>query len=454
MEAVLQHNYARLILVVLIGLLISLSWLVFPYLLQGKNLLRVVGDNSRSIQGSNVSQYYTRTLANNYRLQLTATFASAEFFQFVDNVIMVGNLRPDKNYIFFVSENIHEGLLATELPEATLIVGQQRYVAQSASGPQYADHHRVTVFSFPKRDKEGEVIDLEATSNFQLEVAGAYFGSREKTRFIGMWLAPYSLPEELKSGANVNLIGVVALGAGLLSSVLTPCLLQLLVMFGTVMAGYSTVPTTGGARVSDMTPIIRHKIMQVAVAFVISFVLLYMLAGALIGAIGHQAQLVFAEFSRPIAIISGIIVILLGMWLGLRATRPFACKVHNAKALHALSIRDTVATVVTSVGYALGCTACFGGAIVATLIIYVGTIGSAAVGAGIMLIFSVGVAIPFLLAALYFSKIDCVLIFLVEKSRAISLVGMVLVIALGLILVTDNFHVVSDMIYPHLALNG
>jgi hypothetical protein len=100
--------------------------------------------------------------------------------------------------------------------------------------------------------------------------------------------------------------------------------------------------------------------------------------------------------------------------------------------------RDVFSAMLVSMGYALGCTACFGGAIVATLIIYVGAIGSAAIGAGIMVTFSIGVAIPFLLA---------------EKAQVISYVSMLLIITFGLILITDNFHTVSDAIYPYLGLH-
>jgi cytochrome c-type biogenesis protein len=104
-------------------------------------------------------------------------------------------------------------------------------------------------------------------------------------------------------------------------------------------------------------------------------------------------------------------------------------------------------------GYALGCTACFGGAIVATLVVYVGAIGSASIGAGIMLIFAIGVAIPFLLSAYYISRMDSILMLLARNSKPLSYASMTIVILFGLILITDNFHVVSDMIYPYLGLS-
>jgi cytochrome c-type biogenesis protein len=308
------------------------------------------------------------------------------------------------------------------------------------------------VYSFPKRDIEGNLIDIDGAGSMRLYVSNYYLGSEQKLTFVGAWDAPYSLPEELKSRADVTPVAVLALGAGLLSSVLTPCLLQLVVMFGGVIAGFSTLPGGSGPQ-AQMTPIIRRKILQIAVAFVLGFVVLYALAGALIGAIGHQAQLLFAEYSRLIAVISGLVVIALGIWVGLRGTRDLACKIPDPRAMQNLSFRDTAGTVVASMGYALGCTACFGGAIVATLIVYVGAIGSAAIGAGIMLTFAVGVAIPFLLSAYYISKVDSILVLLARHAKRLSYASMAVIITFGLILVTDNFHTVSDIIYPYLGLN-
>ena len=193
--------------------------------------------------------------------------------------------------------------------------------------------------------------------------------------------------------------------------------------------------------------------MQIALAFVAGFTLLYTLAGAVIGHVGHTAQLLFSEFSRPVAIVSGVIVILMGVWIGVRGSQNMACRIPDRRAMSVTNKRDVAGSLLVSMGYALGCTACFGGAIVATLIIYVGAIGSAAIGAGVMATFSIGVAIPFLLSAWYISLMDSVLVFLASKARAISLVSMVLIIIFGLILITDNFHVVSDAIYPFLGLN-
>jgi cytochrome c-type biogenesis protein len=334
-----------------------------------------------------------------------------------------------------------------------LHIGDEVFEPEHSIGPNVAEHHRITVYSIPKRTSNGDVIDLSLHDSIRLYVSNYYLDSEEKLTFIGRWNAPFDLPEELKSRSDITPVAVLALGAGLLSSVLTPCLLQLVVIFGSIISSFATVPGEAGGGVSQLTPHIRRKVMQIAVAFVIGFTLLYTMAGALIGYVGHTAQLLFAEHSRNVAVGSGIIVILMGIWIGVRGGRDLACRIPDRSAMRATNLRDAAGSLVVSMGYALGCTACFGGAIVATLIIYVGAIGSAAIGAGIMLTFSIGVAIPFLLAAFYMSRMDSVLVFFASKARTISLVSMVLIISFGLILITDNFHVVSDAIYPYLGLN-
>jgi cytochrome c-type biogenesis protein len=452
MTTVIRNNYARLSVVLLVSLLIASAWLVFPYLIQGKKLLSGVGDNARMTKAGHVSMYLTRYLVDHPKLELTATFATDEFFQYVDRVATIGNLRPDRNFIFFVNENIHEGKLAFDLPAVKLHIGDQVYEPDQSIGPNVAEHHRITVYSIPKRSADGRLIDLAEHDSIRLYVSNYYLDSEEKLTFIARWDAPLDLPEELKSRADITPIAMLALGAGLLSSVLTPCLLQLVVIFGSIISSFATVPGETGFSANQLTPHIRRKVMQIAVAFVAGFTLLYTLAGALIGHVGHTAQLLFAEHSRNVAVVSGVIVILMGIWIGIRGGQNIACRIPDQTAMRISNARDAAGSLLVSMGYALGCTACFGGAIVATLIIYVGAIGSAAIGAGIMLTFSVGVAIPFLFAAWYMSRMDSVLVFLASKARAISFVSMVLIIIFGLILITDNFHVVSDAIYPYLGL--
>ena len=112
-----------------------------------------------------------------------------------------------------------------------------------------------------------------------------------------------------------------------------------------------------------------------------------------------------------------------------------------------------VRSFLLSVGFSLGCMVCFSGAIVATLLVYVGMLGSATVGAAILFVFSLGVAIPFLAAAFFLSRTMSAMQWISRYTPQIGFVSMIVIVAFGLVLVTDNFHTVSDIIYPWLGLD-
>jgi len=138
MTVAARTNYTRVGVVLVISVLIASLWLVFPYFIQGKQLLRGASDGARLTKAGNVSIYLTRVLVSTRDLELTATFATDEFFQYIDRPTTIGNLRPDRNFIFFVGENIHEGTLDFDLPDVKLHVGDAVYDPDiSSERPQY-----------------------------------------------------------------------------------------------------------------------------------------------------------------------------------------------------------------------------------------------------------------------------------------------------------------------------
>ena len=164
MDIATRINPIKLSALLFLGFVIASSWLVFPYFVQGQQLLRGVGDESRMIKAGSVSRYLTRELIRTPDLEITATLATDEYFQYVDRAAIVGNLRPDRNLIFFVAETIHRGDLPDEVPIASLHGGENEYSPLISDGPSIAEHHRLSVYSFSKRDVEGNLIDIEAVS--------------------------------------------------------------------------------------------------------------------------------------------------------------------------------------------------------------------------------------------------------------------------------------------------
>ena len=111
-----------------------------------------------------------------------------------------------------------------------------------------------------------------------------------------------------------------------------------------------------------------------------------------------------------------------------------------------------VRAAATAVAFSIGCMTCFGGAIVGTLLLYVGSVGSATVGAAIMLTFSAGVAIPFLAAAFAVSRAVRPSHGLERLRPWLGLAASAVMAAFGIVLITDNFHTLSNFILPYLHL--
>jgi cytochrome c-type biogenesis protein len=97
--------------------------------------------------------------------------------------------------------------------------------------------------------------------------------------------------------------------------------------------------------------------------------------------------------------------------------------------------------------FAVGCSTCFGGALFISLMIYVGTVGSAWLGASALFLFSLGIAIPYFLSAFFLSRALPLLSSFRKASAAVGLVSSVVLIFFGVILITDNFHIPSNLLY-------
>jgi cytochrome c biogenesis protein CcdA len=79
--------------------------------------------------------------------------------------------------------------------------------------------------------------------------------------------------------------------------------------------------------------------------------------------------------------------------------------------------------------------------------IYVGTVGSASLGALALLLFSFGMAIPYLAAAFFLSRALPLLSSLRRVASGVGLACSVVLIFFGIILITDNFHIPSNLLY-------
>lgn len=446
-----SHQWLVATVSLVIATLVSSAWLVFPYLVQGKKLLFQVGSDVRQqqrVQAISIGQYLTRVAEGPGEAEVEVLHATPTYFEVTDRAGVVGKYQPNRYLVFVVTETTHTNRLPNTLPSATLRVDGAEYMPIRREGPSFAEHHRTTVYQFPLSNPQGRPLIAEESLTIDLRLRNRW--DKADTPRTASWQVPIQYPLELLSRKGFTPTMVLALAAGLLSAVLTPCLLQLIVVYLATLTGLSAEQL---ARPGAVPAVAARKMLYIALAFVGGFSALFTLAGAVIGYAGKEVQLFLAERSRDVSVGAGILMIALGLWMGVKTRVPLVCKLPFASAVSRLDRKSIVGTALMAAGFSLGCMTCFGGAIIATLLIYVGALGSASVGAAVLLMFSIGVAIPFLAAALYLSRVMPVLTYLARHAPVMGLASMVVIIAFGVVLITDNFHALSNAIYPYLGLS-
>lgn len=456
MDAARRVNRSQPLLVlaaVILALLIASTWLVFPYVVRDLNLIENVGADVKAEKLSkaiSIGKFLNRTTFGAGEAQVDVLFATPKFFEITDRSQVVAQYRPDLYHVFLVTETTHIEDLPVALPEAALTIDGRTYAPIDVEGPLEVYHHRNVTIRFPAFDEDGEPVISVSSTQLQLELVNSWDPGNAPRTFE--WELPIEYPPELLDPSPWTPWMITGLSAGLLSFVLTPCLIQLLAVYVVTLTGFSA--DTLQERGPDLPKHARRKLVLTALSFVTGFSLLFTITGAAIGQAGKQMQMFFAVWSPTLTVVAGIVVILMGLWAGIRSQAPVVCKIVPESVRASLSKPSSyLGSAIVAAGFSLGCLTCFGGAIIATLLIYVGSIGSALVGATIMFAFSMGVAIPFMLAAVFLSRTLPVLTRIQSYAPQIGLVSMIVIVLFGLILVTDNFHALSDVIYPYLGLD-
>ncbi len=447
-QSIERHQAIVMAVALIAALAISSAWLAFPYLMEGRGIMSGVGSQvqeGRRAKAFSIGQFLTRVAPGPGEADVDVLYATPEYFEVADKARVVATYRPDRYHVFVINETTHVNDLPPELPKATLLVDGKPYASADVEGPTNVAHHRSVVTRFHVLNAEGQRIIGDGARQLELRLTSAWDIAR--TPRSAVWQLPLTYPPELLQGDRWTLVMILGLSAGLLSFVLTPCLLQLIVIYIATLTGFS-------AEESMRPEAAGRRMLLIALAFVLGFSGLFTLAGAVIGYAGKEVQLFLAEWSREISIGAGIVVIALGLWVGVRSRAPLVCKIPRLGVAGSLDRRGIVRSALMAAGFTLGCVTCFGGAIIATLLVYVGTLGSPAVGAALMLTFSLGVAVPFLLAAMFLSHVLPLLTRLTRYAPYLGFASMIVIVAFGTVLVTDNFHVFSSFIYPFLGLGG
>jgi cytochrome c biogenesis protein CcdA len=260
--------------------------------------------------------------------------------------------------------------------------------------------------------------------------------------------APAGLPVDV--GPALTWAAFLAIMAGMLTA-LSPCLIQLAAYYAATLAGVSTEGGAPGHR--DMRVAQRH-IIRTGLFFALGFTLVYTAGGAAAGLVGQSLETLglLNTWMRPIAVVAGAVIILLALRVAWNARAPLVCRLPMAPLFGRGGSTGSVSSALMGISFAGGCLACFSASVLPALLLYAGATGSVAYGALLLLVFSLGVSLPCLGLAVGASRIQPLLARLQRSGPFLGLASAAVMVAFGIIMITDQFHLVSGLIGKAIAL--
>lgn len=217
--------------------------------------------------------------------------------------------------------------------------------------------------------------------------------------------------------------------AGLLTF-LAPCTLPLVPAYLGFISGVSQDDLKNPATARNA----RRRIMLNGIVFILGFSLVFILFGTLAGLVGQA----LVPFRIWLARIGGVLVILFGLFmLGVLRFRFFESD-KRFPVFSWLELGKPKSSFFIGGTFALGWTPCVG-PILGSILLFAGTSGTALQGALLLSVFSLGLAIPFIFIAVGFSRAAQYIDRISPYLKAVSVIGGIFLILLGILLATDNF---------------
>jgi cytochrome c-type biogenesis protein len=223
---------------------------------------------------------------------------------------------------------------------------------------------------------------------------------------------------------------VVAFGAGM-ASFLSPCVLPLVPSYLSLMSGLSA------SEMQVSTKPDQRTLLRAALLFVAGFTVVFAGFEAGASALGKSLQ----THQTGLTEAAGVVIIIMGLaFAGL--LRP--SWMMKERRFHVLpSSLGSFAPPVMGMAFAFGWTPCIGPALSAVLAL---SNAESTLGRGelMLLCYSLGLGVPFIASGLAFARLASVFAWVRAHLRVVNLVSGLLLAGLGVLLLTDSIHRLSN----------
>lgn len=198
---------------------------------------------------------------------------------------------------------------------------------------------------------------------------------------------------------------------------ISPCLLPMLPIYISYFAG-------GGERS-------MKKTLTGAIGFVLGFTAVFTALGALAGTVGSFLR----EYQTAVNLVSGLVVVFFGLnFLGVFKVNLFR---GSSRSVNTANM-GFVSAMLFGIVFSIGWTPCVG-AFLGSALMLASRQGHVAEGMLMLLVYSLGLGIPFLLSAVLIGYLKSTFDWIKRHYRIINLISGGLLILLGLLMATGMF---------------
>lgn len=354
---------------------------------------------------------------------------------------------PDRYIPILLMVDLHEGRMAD--PEQW--VDRIRLTrGDTAQAPLHeftvafrSDHHQTLALQFPRVDASGRA--------FLDGQAGALSLEMPRLDDVGNvtvgWQLPlrFPPPDSNSAGAAATLGTFIAVVAGLLV-VFSPCAVHMTAYFLPLVTGLGMREILDRKEDTGF----RAYVVSLGLAFVSGFVVLYTLFG--IGA-GFAGQLLsdttrFEPYLAPLRIVTGSVVIFMAMQTLGVFRLPFAMRLMlPRKPLEHRARSGYLAAAISGMSISVGCFTCVGGSLLATMLLFAGASSSPVLGGLTLFLFSTGMSMPFLLAAVAFDRVVPRFTRAHTLLRSSTTLAGAMMVVVGLLIMSGNESVFERLVF-------
>lgn len=220
----------------------------------------------------------------------------------------------------------------------------------------------------------------------------------------------------------------LAFGAGFISF-FSPCILPMIPVYIMYITGINVEEELDKKKLFALSR---------TLGFVLGFTIIFMIMGTSVSFIGK----LFVKHKILFTRLSGLLIFLFG--LKMTGLINFNFLNREKKVKSPKEIRSWISSVLLGIAFAAGWTPCFG-PVLASILLYAGGTSTVGTGVYLLLVYSIGMAIPFILTALFINQFSVFIKKTEKVMKYIPVISGVIMMVFGILVFFNQVKYISGL---------